>query len=237
MLQDGSPVSADGHQPPKVGVFISRGCGCCWGGSSQLWSPWPLRGISSSLQGVWQACSPNNCLCSPPPSVDKVSPLPPIPARAQCPLATGTSLTWPRWSSDPHPAPAPAPGSCDDLVRENYHLQGRVASSGSWRLATGLLPQLLSTIMRAACTDIYSEVTLMVRWYNDILEWSSTLTPKVGALLAACRRLDTCTQSPPSTVKMSGSIAMTICNICDQWSSFLGRRFDITIKRFPWWPR
>ena len=121
---------------------------------------------------------------------------------------------------DHHPAPAPAPapalGSCDDLVRENHHLQGRAASSGSWRLATGLLPQLLSTIMRAACTDIYSEVTLMVRWYNDILEWSSTLTPKVGALLAACRRLDTCTQSPPSTVKMSGSIAMTICTICDQ---------------------
>ena len=31
-------------------------------------------------------------------------------------------------------------GSCDDLVRENYHLQGRAASSGSWRLATGLWP-------------------------------------------------------------------------------------------------
>ena len=90
-----------------------------------------------------------------------------------------------------------------------------VPGSGSWRLATGLLPQLLSTIMRAACTDIYSEVTLMVRWYNDILEWSSTLTPKVGALLAACRRLDTYTQSPPSTLNMAGSIAMTICNICD----------------------
>ena len=24
--------------------------------------PWPLRGISSSLQGVWQACSPINWL-------------------------------------------------------------------------------------------------------------------------------------------------------------------------------
>ena len=72
---------------------------------------------------------------------------------------------------DHHAAPAPAPGSCDDLVRENYHLKGRAASSGSWRLATGLLPQLLSTIMRAACSDVYSEVTLMVRWYNDILEF------------------------------------------------------------------
>ena len=26
--------------------------------------PWPRRGTSSSLQGVWQACSPINCLCS-----------------------------------------------------------------------------------------------------------------------------------------------------------------------------
>ena len=71
----------DNYQYKLVGVFICRKVRERRGGSRKLWSPWPLRGISSSLQGVWQACSPNNCSCSRPPSVDKVPPLPPTPVR------------------------------------------------------------------------------------------------------------------------------------------------------------
>ena len=55
-----STVSSDGQQPPEVG----------WGFSAEVEDgkrrvqstlvplPWPLRGTSSSLQGVWQASSP-----------------------------------------------------------------------------------------------------------------------------------------------------------------------------------
>ena len=63
-----SSSSAEGQQPPEVG----------WGLSAEesevkrrvqtalVPLPWPLRGIRSSLQGVWQACSPINCACSSP---------------------------------------------------------------------------------------------------------------------------------------------------------------------------
>ena len=55
-----SPPSADGQQPPEVGWGLSAEAGV---GKRRVQStlvplPWPLRGISSSLQGVWQACSP-----------------------------------------------------------------------------------------------------------------------------------------------------------------------------------
>ena len=48
-------------------LVSSSAGGCCTFRRVQLTLvplPWPRRGTSSSLQGVWQACSPINCLCS-----------------------------------------------------------------------------------------------------------------------------------------------------------------------------
>ena len=52
------------HQ--MVGVYISRGLHGNEDGPVNSGPPGPLRGISSSLQGVWQACSPINCYNSQP---------------------------------------------------------------------------------------------------------------------------------------------------------------------------
>ena len=58
-----SPLQMDlNHQ--MVGVYISRGLDGNEDGPVNPGLPGPWRGISSSLQGVWQACSPINCTCS-----------------------------------------------------------------------------------------------------------------------------------------------------------------------------
>ena len=69
------PLQMDlNHQ--MVGVYISRGWGRNEDGPVNSGPPGPRRGISSSLQGVWQACSPiNHYVHLPPPSVDKGQPV------------------------------------------------------------------------------------------------------------------------------------------------------------------
>ena len=58
--------SVDGQQPPEVGWCLSaEDLEDDEEGPVNSGPPGPLRGISSSLQGVWQACSPINCSCSP----------------------------------------------------------------------------------------------------------------------------------------------------------------------------
>ena len=75
MLLLGRPRSLqmDNNHQKLVGVSQQR-LEWTWRGvqSTLVALPWPLRGISSSLQGVWQVCSPNNRLSSVHiPNVDK----------------------------------------------------------------------------------------------------------------------------------------------------------------------
>ena len=98
-----------------------------------------------------------------------------------------------------------------------------VPGSGSWRLATGLLPRPMWGVRVATvgntlyltggivillyCTDVYIQVAIVM---GTILtrSWSSALTPRTGAWLATCWRLGGTTLSPPSAVKMSTYIVI-----------------------------
>ena len=95
-----SLLSADGQQPPEVGWCLSaEDLEDDEEGPVNSGPPGPLRGISSSLQGVWQACSPNNCSCSlftsPECRQSATTTTNPCPARAQCPLVSVSG-----WQSD-----------------------------------------------------------------------------------------------------------------------------------------
>ena len=51
-------------------------------------------------------------------------------------------------------------------------------------------------------TDVYIQVAMMVMTIMT-RSWSSALTPRTGAWLATCWRIEITTLSPPSTLKMS----------------------------------
>ena len=94
--------SSDGQQPPEVGWCLSaEDLEDDEEGPVNSGPPGPLRGISSSLQGVWQACSPINCSCSPHPHVYKAPPAH-IPGTgstgtaAPAPSSTGGRGRWTR---------------------------------------------------------------------------------------------------------------------------------------------
>ena len=121
------------------------------------------------------------------------------------------------------------------LVTGGYYNDDRLDStellvpgSGSWRLATGLLPRPIAYMKAATvdntlyitgrielwsyyyhgtclwpvpCTDVCIQVALMVDTVTR--SWSSALTPRTGAWLATWWRIEITTLSPPSTLKMS----------------------------------
>ena len=65
-------------------------------------------------------------------------------------------------------------------------------------------------------TDVYTQAALTLRTIVT-RSWSSALTPRTGAWLAACWRIEMDTLSPPSTLKMSKNIVLNglVFYICD----------------------
>ena len=103
-----------------------------------------------------------------------------------------------------------------------------VPGSGSWRLATGLLPRPMccmrvatvantlyltgiELLLQLYCTNVCIQVDMIMTIVTR--SWSSALTPRTGAWLAAWSRLDMITPSPTSSLKTLTNIAIDVLHV------------------------